>query len=88
MKLAVTHSFVSLALLFLFAAANTVDADTVCQEHTVDFIVLEGEATLLALEDDIRADLQVVGVNVTTRLLPKDDFNAAMVAGDFNMAFS
>ena len=29
-----------------------------------------------------------VGVTVKTRLLNKADFNTAMVAGDFNMAFS
>lgn len=54
----------------------------------VDFIILEGDATILAIEDDIRADLGNVGVHVNTRALAKDDFNAAMVAGDFNLAFS
>ena len=59
-----------------------------CRELSVDFIVLEGEANLLVLEDDIRADLAKIGVNVTLRELLKEDFNEAMVAGDFNMAFS
>ena len=57
-------------------------------QHTVDFIMLEGDATLAALEDDIRADLAKVGVTVNKREMVKDDFNAAMVAGDFNLAFS
>ena len=59
-----------------------------CRELSVDFIVLEGEANLLVLEDDIRADLAEVGITVNLRALPKDEFNAAMVSGDFNMAFS
>jgi ABC-type transport system substrate-binding protein len=59
-----------------------------CTQLTADFIVLKGEATLLALEDDVRKDLEKVGVTVTTRKLAKDAFNKAMVAGDFNMAFS
>merc|ERR1719456_1258970 len=55
---------------------------------TVDFIILEGDATAKAIEDDIAADLAKVGVNVTTRMMAKDPFNKAMVGGDFNMAFS
>ncbi|GMH66695.1 hypothetical protein TL16_g04485, partial [Triparma laevis f. inornata] len=63
-------------------------ADDDCNHLDVDFIILEGDATILAIEDDIRADLGKVGVHVNTRALAKDDFNAAMVAGDFNLAFS
>jgi len=62
--------------------------DDDCKNLDVDFIILEGDATILAIEDDIRADLAKVGVNVNLRALPKDDFNAAMVSGDFNLAFS
>lgn len=59
-----------------------------CRELSVDFIVLEGEATLAAIEDDIRADLEEFGITVNRRFLAKDDFNTAMTSGDFNMAFS
>ena len=59
-----------------------------CENIDVDFIVLEGDATVLALEDDIRASLASVGVNVNRRVLDKEAFNTAMVAGDFNLAFS
>ena len=59
-----------------------------CNEAELDFIVLEGEATLKAMEDDIAADLAKIGMTVNARLLPKDEFNAAMVNGDFNLAFS
>ena len=55
---------------------------------TPDFIVNEGDATAKAIEDDIVSDLSKVGITVNTRLLSKDDLNAAMVAGDFNLAFS
>ncbi|CAK0905338.1 unnamed protein product [Prorocentrum cordatum] len=40
------------------------------------------------IEDDIVADLAKVGVTVTTRFLPKEEFNAAMQAGDFNLCFA
>ena len=68
-------------------ALDAEDADY-CNHLDVDFIILEGDATILAIEDDIRADLEKVGVHVNLRALAKDDFNAAMVGGDFNFAFS
>lgn len=59
-----------------------------CKPMELDFIVLEGEATLAAIEDDIAEDLAKIGITVNPRFLPKDEFNEAMVSGDFNMAFS
>ena len=59
-----------------------------CKPMELDFIVLEGEATLRAIEDDIAEDLAKVGITVNPRFLPRDEFNEAMVSGDFNMAFS
>ena len=59
-----------------------------CKPMELDFIVLEGEATLRAIEDDIAEDLAKVGITVNPRFLPRDEFNEAMVNGDFNMAFS
>ena len=59
-----------------------------CRPLELDFIVLEGEATLRAIEDDIAEDLAKIGVTVVPRFLPRDEFNEAMVGGDFNMAFS
>ena len=44
--------------------------------------------TLQAIEDDIRADLAKVGISAVARFLEKDDLNAAMVAGDFDLVFS
>ena len=56
------------------------DAKGPCKKHEVDFIMLEGDATILAIEDDIRADLEKVGFVVKKRVLPKKEFNAEMVA--------
>eukprot|EP00954_Amorphochlora_amoebiformis_P004763 373469-Amorphochlora_amoeboformis.AAC.1 len=75
-------------LVLLAGAVNEVAVKDTCKMLDVSFIVLAGDATVLALEDDIRADLAKIGINVTRRLLPKKEFNAAMVAGDFNLAFS
>jgi ABC-type transport system substrate-binding protein len=59
-----------------------------CQEHNIDFILLDGDAELAAIEDDIRTNLQAVGINVNTRKLSKEDFNAAHASGDFHISFS
>ena len=81
-------------LVSFFAAVSskgiTLDSDYLenCKPMELDFIVLEGEQTLRAIEDDIAADLAKVGIQVNARFLPKDEFNEAMVNGDFNMAFS
>ena len=86
------YRYAPLAALFLLAGAGAVGAadDTVgdCNPLEVDFILLEGDATLAAVEDDIRADLEKVGITVNRRILPRDEFNTAMTSGDFNLAFS
>jgi len=84
MKLA---TFLLTALLALSGSALADDLEN-CNAFTLDFIVNEGDATAVAIEDDIVADLAKVGITVNTRRLPKDELNEAMVAGDFNLAFS
>ena len=68
-------------------SGDVVDANG-CRDLDVDFIMLEGDATLAAIEKDIVANLRQINVNVKTRKLQKDAFNTAMTSGDFNLAFS
>ena len=49
---------------------------------------VQGDTTVLQLEDDIRADLAKVGINVKLTALDRDALNTAMTSGNFNMAFS
>lgn len=77
-----TTTAATCAIAFLFASAAHAQS---CTERTVKFIVLDGDAELAAMEDDIRANLAVVGIIAEQSLLPKDDFNAAMTASDFNL---
>lgn len=74
--------FLSSFLLLVMRGAST------CDTHNLDFIVLDGDATLAAIEDDVVADLQKVGIKVTTRFMQKDDFNSNMTSGNFNLCFS
>ena len=55
---------------------------------TIDFAMLEGDATHKAVEEMIKADLAKLGITVNARFLEKDDLNAAMTSGDFDMVFS
>ena len=59
-----------------------------CKQLDIDFIMLEGDATIEAIEDDIRSDLAKIGINVRPRALNKTEFNDAMQSGDFHMCFS
>ena len=63
------------------AAAN-------CNKKSLDFVYLDGDATLAAIVDDIAEDLAKVGITATPRKLVKADLNAAMQAGNFNMVVS
>ena len=56
-----------------------------CRDLNIKFIVQTGDAELAAMEDDIRADLAAIGISVETEFLQKDDFNAAMTGGEFNL---
>ena len=68
-------------------SGDVVDANG-CRDLDVDFIMLEGDATLAAIEKDIVANLREINVKVKTRKLQKEAFNTAMTSGDFNLAFS
>jgi len=63
-------------------------AATGCKDVSLDFVMLEGDATQKAVEEMIRDDLAVLGITVNARFLEKDDLNAAMTSGDFDMVFS
>jgi ABC-type transport system substrate-binding protein len=59
-----------------------------CGSTSADFIVQKGDALLAAIEDDVRADLAKVGINLNTRFLEKEDFNSNMTSGNFHFCFS
>lgn len=54
----------------------------------LDFVFLEDDAGVRAIEDDIRADLAVVGLNVRAVPLSKADLNTARQSGAFHISIS
>mmetsp|Transcript_77512 Transcript_77512/g.250795 ORF Transcript_77512/g.250795 Transcript_77512/m.250795 type:complete len:626 (-) Transcript_77512:457-2334(-) len=83
-----TQRAVLLLLTGLCRLAAPVRATGPCKEHTLDFILLEGEALSAQIEDDIKQDLAKINIKVNTRLLDKPDFNKAMQDGDFHLCFT
>jgi ABC-type transport system substrate-binding protein len=75
------------ACILLLIEVVAVRAST-CDPKVVDFIVQEGDATLAAIEDDVRSDLAKVDITVNTRMLNKADFNSNMTSGNFHLCFS
>lgn len=71
-----------------FLVAQVWGADANCAHHNIDFIMIDGDANLQAVEDDIRSQLARVGFNVSSRMLSKEAFNAAHQNGDFHMSFT
>jgi nickel transport system substrate-binding protein len=78
-------------LTFLVAGARQVlggGAECNSDTETLDFILVEGDANLVSIEDDIRANLDAIGLKVKSRLLSKEEFNEAQQTGDFHLSFS
>jgi len=77
-----------LYLLALTQALGAAEKITSCGTESVEFILLEGDAVLAQIEDDIRADLAKVDIAVKLMKHDKEDFNSNMTAGNFNLCFS
>lgn len=58
------------------------------EEVTVDFIVREGDPEMKAVEDDIRANLQAIGVKVNTLFLDSEAYADAELNGNYNLLFT
>ena len=59
-----------------------------CVPHEIDFVMVEGDAVKTSVEAEIVEMLAEVGIKVNTRMLSKDEYNAAEQAGDFHLSFS
>lgn len=55
---------------------------------TLEFIFVEDDAVSKAMEDDIRADLAALGIQVQAVPLSKEEWNKRATEGDFHLAFS
>ena len=79
---------VDLTVFLALVAANEVADVSTCNPATLDFIMLQGDASIAAIEDDIRADLARVGITAVARTMDRDDLNKNMTSGNFDLCFS
>ena len=59
-----------------------------CNKYEIDFILVEGDSILTAVEGEIVDMLAEIGITVNTRMLTKEEYNAAETSGDFHLSFS
>ena len=59
-----------------------------CPSRTIDFIVLDTDPEMAVVEDDIRANLEKIGITVNTRFLTKADYGEVERNGTYNILFS
>ena len=62
-------------------------SSTDCKATTVDFIMKDTNPQLAAVEDDIRRNLQDIGITVNSRFLSGTEYTAAELDGDYNILF-
>ena len=72
-----TLAFLGISFQSTLGQVTTEDA-TRCNADVpaIDFLVLEGDANAEAIEDEVRTDLEKIGLKINTRLLSKNDYNA------------
>ncbi|KAL7484037.1 hypothetical protein ACHAW6_009683 [Cyclotella cf. meneghiniana] len=63
-------------------------AEQSCNPQTLDFIILETDPEMAVVEDDIRADLEKIGITVNTRKLDQEAYIEAERNGTYNMLFT
>jgi ABC-type transport system substrate-binding protein len=91
----ITNAVLGLTLLVLarlqtIAATVTIDDAKACNAGIppIDFILYKGDANAEAIEDELREDLEKIGLTIQTRLLARGDFDEARYKGDFGLSFS
>lgn len=59
-----------------------------CKIQSVDFVIIDGNAQMEVVEDDIVQDLRKIGINVKTIKQSNEDYLATEKNGDYNMLFA
>lgn len=59
-----------------------------CKAASIDFIVQDTNPQMAAVEDDIRKNLEEIGITVNTRFLTQEEYIEAELNGDYHIPFS
>ncbi len=83
----ISHNFKILPERVLFRKQLS-KMTTTCKATSVDFIVRENDPQMEAVEDDIRKNLEAIGITVNTHFLGPDEYISAELNGDYNLLFT
>ena len=59
-----------------------------CITHELTFVVKEGSSQMRAVEDDIRRDLEKIGINLETIFANSTEYDNYETSGDYNLLFA
>ena len=59
-----------------------------CTPHELDFIILDDDPEMAVVEDDIRVNLQNIGITVNTHKLDKETYIETERNGSYSMLFT
>ena len=65
----------------------SVDLDN-CHAASIDFIVRDSDPEMEAVEDDIRKNLEAIGISVNTRFLNSTEYTEAELEGNYHLLFT
>jgi len=87
---AISAAFLGSAVANTEVDSGALEAAINCNKELgkLEFVFLEDEAVVRSIEDDIRADLSEIGLNVVAKPLDKADLNTARQSGDFHLSIS
>jgi hypothetical protein len=59
-----------------------------CTPHKLDFIIVDTNPEMAVIEDDIRANLQKIGITVNIQKLDKETYIKTECNGSYSMLFT
>lgn len=59
-----------------------------CTPHELDFIILDTDPEMAVVEDDIRVNLQKIGITVNTQKLDQETYIEVERNGSYSMLFT
>lgn len=59
-----------------------------CKAASIDFIVRDSDPEMAAVEDDIRKNLESIGITVNSRFLSSEEYINAELNGDYHILFT
>ena len=61
---------------------------TTCKAATLDFIMIEDDPQMQSVEDDIRMNLEAIGITVNAHFLNSTEYTDAELNGDYHLLFT